>query len=220
MADYSVFDIIGPRMIGPSSSHTAGACKMANVARRIAGSPPRSVIFTLYGSFAKTGAGHGTDRALIAGILGMQPDDEKLVNAYQKAEEAGVAISIIKSEQTMEHANMARIRMTDESGQATEVLGASIGGGNILILEINGLEVELSGDYPTLVVRYRDAPGVVAVVTHVLAQHHVNIAYMRVFRHGRGAEAYMTIETDQRVSQAVCNSIVSLSEEMTAAFMV
>ena len=220
MADYSVFDIIGPRMTGPSSSHTAGACRLANTARRIAGEDILAVTFTLYGSFAKTGAGHGTDKALIAGVLGMQPDDPGIINAYETAEQSGVDVSFSYSEETMHHPNTVRIRITGKGGNTTEVVGESIGGGNIRIVEINGLDVELTGDYPTLIIQYQDVPGVVAVVTHVLAQHHINIAFMRVFRHGKGADAYMIIETDQAVDASTHSLIMGLSDGITAVYAV
>lgn len=220
MAEYSVFDIIGPRMTGPSSSHTAGACRLANTARRIAGEDISAVTFTLYGSFAKTGAGHGTDKALIAGVLGMQPDDPGIINAYEMAEQSGVDVSFSYSEETMHHPNTVRIRITGKGGNTTEVVGESIGGGNIRIVEINGLDVELTGDYPTLIIQYQDVPGVVAVVTHVLAQHHINIAFMRVFRHGKGADAYMIIETDQAVDASTHSLIMGLSDGITAVYAV
>ncbi len=220
MAEYSVFDIIGPRMTGPSSSHTAGACRLANTARRIAGEDISAVTFTLYGSFAKTGAGHGTDKALIAGVLGMQPDDPGIINAYETAEQSGVDVSFSYSEETMHHPNTVRIRITGKGGNTTEVVGESIGGGNIRIVEINGLDVELTGDYPTLIIQYQDVPGVVAVVTHVLAQHHINIAFMRVFRHGKGADAYMIIETDQAVDASTHSLIMGLSDGITAVYAV
>lgn len=220
MQEYSVFDIIGPRMTGPSSSHTAGACKMAYIARHIAGEDIKSADFTLYGSFAQTGAGHGTDKALIAGIMGMHPDDADIVNAYERAKEINLPVTFHMSEEDAPHPNTARIQTTDSNGNVTEVLGASIGGGNIRILEINRLEVEISGDYPTLIIQYRDVPGVVAVVTHVLAQHHINIAFMRVFRHGKGADAYMTIETDQSVNIKIREIIKNLSDEITTVFAV
>ncbi|HWR23943.1 MAG TPA: L-serine ammonia-lyase, iron-sulfur-dependent subunit beta, partial [Feifaniaceae bacterium] len=216
----SVFDIIGPRMTGPSSSHTAGACRLSNTALRIAGEDISAAAFTLYGSFAKTGAGHGTDKALIAGILGMQPDDPGIINAYAAAEQAGVSVSVSCSEEAQKHPNTVGIRITGKSGRVTEVVGESIGGGNIRIIEINGLDVELTGDYPTLIIRYQDVPGVVAVVTHVLAQHHINIAFMRVFRHGKGADAYMIIETDQAVELSIRDLIMGLADGITAVYTV
>ncbi len=220
MAKYGVFDIIGPSMTGPSSSHTAGACRLALTARRIAGGDVAKAEFVLYGSFAKTGRGHGTDKALIGGILGMEPDDERIVSAYELAREAGLTVDIAFSEEERAHPNTVGIRITNESGEVTEVVGESVGGGNIRIVEINGLDVELTGDYPTLIVQYQDVPGVVAVVTHVLAQHRINIAFMRVFRHGRGADAYMTIETDQQVSEGTRALIVGLSGEINRVFAV
>ena len=186
MENFSVFDIVGPRMTGPSSSHTAGAAKIALIARRIINRPVKEVRFTLYGSFAETGRGHGTDKALIGGILGFEPDDPRIREAYKYAKSRGVLVNII---------------MSDE--RWTEVKGESIGGGNILITEIDHLEVELSGDYPTLIIRHHDEPGVIAEVSHVLAQMRLNIAFMKVFRHGKGEDAYMCIETDTEVNEGM-----------------
>ena len=200
MEDYSVFDIIGPRMTGPSSSHTAGAVRLAHIARHIAGQDVAEAAFTLYGSFAETGKGHGTDKALVAGVLGMEPDDVRIKEAYAVAREQGVRISVTFSDEPAKHPNTARIEITGSGGQVTEIIGESVGGGNIRISEINGLEVEFSGEYPTLVIQHNDQPGVIAEVSHVLAQLNVNIAFMRVFRHGKGEDAYMTIETDQPVT--------------------
>ncbi len=152
MDDFSVFDIIGPRMTGPSSSHTAGAVRMAHIARHIAGMDVSSVQFTLYGSFAETGRGHGTDKALIAGILGMQTDDTRIKNAYLIAKEMGVDVAFQYSDEPVEYPNTAKMQIVGQDGNTTEVVGVSIGGGNILITEINGMAVELSGDYPTLIV--------------------------------------------------------------------
>lgn len=220
MATYSVFDIIGPRMTGPSSSHTAGACRLAHIARHIAGYDVQEASITLYGSFATTGRGHGTDKALVGGLLGMAPDDGRIADAFAVAKEAGLQVGFAWSDEPVDHPNTARIRITGKEGRVTEVVGQSVGGGNIRIVEINGLDVELTGDYPTLIVQYQDVPGVVAVVTHVLAQHHINIAFMRVFRHGKGADAYMTIETDQSVEERVQKLITGLSDEITRVFSV
>ena len=200
MEDYSVFDIIGPRMTGPSSSHTAGAVRLAHIARHIAGQDVAQATFTLYGSFAETGKGHGTDKALVAGVLGMAPDDARIKEAFAVAREQGVLVSVVFSDEPAKHPNTARIEITGSGGQQTEIVGESVGGGNIRISEINGLEVEFSGDYPTLIIQHNDQPGVIAEVSNVLAQLNVNIAFMRVFRHGKGEDAYMTIETDQKVT--------------------
>ncbi len=217
MESYSVFDIIGPRMTGPSSSHTAGAVRLAHVARHIAGMDVAEAKFTLYGSFAETGKGHGTDKALIAGALGMEPDDARIKDAYRIAAEQGVFVSVEYSDLPVSHPNTARILITGSDGRLTEVVGESVGGGSILIREINGLDVEFSGEYPTLIIQHKDQPGVIAEVSHVLAQLNVNIAFMQVFRHGKGEDAYMTIETDQTVTKemqgmmrTLCGGIIKL----------
>ena len=220
MEEYSVFDIIGPRMSGPSSSHTAGAVRLAHVARHIAGMDVAEADFTLYGSFAETGKGHGTDKALIAGALGMHQDDERIKDAYQVAREAGVLVSVQYSEEPVAHPNTARIQITGSKGQKTEVVGESIGGGSILITEINGLDVELSGEYPTLVIQHVDQPGVIAEVSAVLAVLGLNIAFMRVFRHGKGEDAYMTIETDQKITKDVLAEIEANCKAVSKLFAV
>lgn len=214
MSDFSVFDIIGPRMIGPSSSHTAGAARLAYVAWKIAGRQVKRAELTLYGSFAETGRGHGTDKALIAGILGMKPDDEGLARAPGIAAERGIDVEVIFSDDAMEQPNTARIRIESPDGTITEVVGASIGGGNILITEIDGLKVELTGDYPTLLVRHHDVPGVITEITRVLAENDINIAFMQVFRHGRGEDAFMTIETDEPIPRGFHQKILSLCPEI------
>ena len=220
MEDFSVFDIIGPRMTGPSSSHTAGAVRLAHIARKIAGEDVAEAAFTLYGSFAETGKGHGTDKALVAGALGMDPDDPRIKEAFTVAREMGVMVSVEFSDEPPKHPNTARIVITGANGQETEVVGESVGGGNIRISEINGLEVEFSGEYPTLIIQHNDQPGVIAEVSHVLAQLNVNIAFMRVFRHGKGEDAYMTIETDQPVTQEMQAMIRRLCSGINKLFAV
>lgn len=220
MEQFSVFDIIGPRMTGPSSSHTAGAVRLANIARKIAGDDVAEVAFTLYGSFAETGRGHGTDKALIAGALGLKPDDPGIKDAYQIARRDEVLVQVEYSDEPVRHPNTARIRITGSDGNITDVLGVSVGGGNILVTEIDGLGVELTGDYPTLVTQYRDEPGVIAEISHVLAQLKINIAFMRVFRHGKGEDAYMTIETDQPITDDMLRMIRMLCPTLQRVFAV
>lgn len=220
MEEFSVFDIIGPRMTGPSSSHTAGAVRLANIARHIAENDVAEAQFTLYGSFAETGRGHGTDKALIAGVLGMEPDDARIKDAYRIAREEGVIVDVEFSEEPPKFPNTARIVITGAGGQTTDVVGESVGGGNIRITEINGLAVEFSGEYPTLVIQHTDKPGVIAEVSHVLAQLNVNIAFMRVFRHGKGEDAYMTIETDQPVTREMLDMIRRLCDGIIKLFAV
>jgi len=218
--EYSVFDIIGPRMTGPSSSHTAGAVRLAHVVKHIVGKQIIEARITLYGSFAETGKGHGTDKALIAGLLGLFPDDPRIINAYELAREQGLVVLFAYSDEVMPHPNTARIHAICADEEVTEVVGESIGGGRIRITEINGLNVELSGDYPTLIVRYQDMPGVIAEVSHVLAQMKINIAFMRVFRHGKGEDAYMSLETDTPVTpemQAAIRTLCPSIEQLYTA---
>jgi L-serine dehydratase len=207
-------------MTGPSSSHTAGAVRLANIARKIAGDDVAEVAFTLYGSFAETGRGHGTDKALIAGALGLKPDDPGIKDAYQIARRDEVLVQVEYSDEPVRHPNTARIRITGSDGNITDVLGVSVGGGNILVTEIDGLGVELTGDYPTLVAQYRDEPGVIAEISHVLAQLKINIAFMRVFRHGKGEDAYMTIETDQPITDDMLRMIRMLCPTLQRVFAV
>ena len=206
---YSVFDIIGPRMIGPSSSHTAGAVRIAHIARHIAHYDVAEAAFTLYESFAETGRGHGTDKALVGGILGMEPDDRRIRDAYEIAREQGVMISMEFSDEPspVERPNTVKIRVTSSDGRSNEIIGVSIGGGKVVVMAINGLEVEVSGEYPTIVVRHTEKPGVIAEISTVLAELGINIAYMKVFRHEKGEDAFMTIETDEKISDETLQKI-------------
>ncbi len=215
MSNYSAFDIIGPRMIGPSSSHTAGAARLGYMAWKIAGGNVKRAELTLYGSFAKTGRGHGTDKALAAGVLGMEPDDERLRYSMLLMQEAGVELVIQYSDEDFDEPNTARIRITDSKGEVTDVVGSSIGGGSIVITEINGLKVEFSGEYPTLIIRQRDIPGVINGVTSILAREQINVAFMRVFRHQKSNEAYMIIETDTQVPERTKQLILDWCPEIS-----
>ncbi|MFZ5969823.1 MAG: L-serine ammonia-lyase, iron-sulfur-dependent subunit beta [Bacillota bacterium] len=196
MKNYSVFDILGPVMIGPSSSHTAGAARLGKVARYIAGTDFHSVTFHLHGSFAKTYKGHGTDRALVAGILGMEPHDEKLRNALQIAEDMGITIKFSEADLGYVHPNTVKIVFHKNDGQQAEIIGSSIGGGNIVITNIDGYEVAFTGEYATMFIRHYDKKGAISNVTTLLALHGINIATMKVSRTSKGLEASMIIETD------------------------
>lgn len=208
MKEFSVFDIIGPRMVGPSSSHTAGAVRIGLIAHRLIGSERvKKVDITLYGSFADTGYGHGTDRALLAGVLGIEPDDARVRYSVLLARSEGVEFSVKKSEMEMNHPNTARIEIVSESEKEFTVIGASVGGGNIEITEINGMEVSFSGDYPTLIIFYTDAPGAISRVTAILAEKQINVAFMKVFRSAKRMDACMVIETDAPVSRKIMDEI-------------
>ena len=215
MQNLSVFDIIGPRMIGPSSSHTAGAARLAYVAWKIAGGDVKRAELTLYGSFAETGRGHGTDKALVAGILGMEPDDENLRVSIELAKERGVDVRIIFSDEPVEQPNTARIKTVNSKGEVSELVGASVGGGNILVTELNGMKLKFTGEYPTLVIRHHDVPGVINNVTGILAKEQINVAFMRVFRHAKRQDAYMVIETDTPVPQRTKDLINDWCSEIT-----
>lgn len=219
MKEYGVFDLIGPQMIGPSSSHTAGAARLGGVAYRLADGKIRKARVTLYGSFADTGRGHGTDRAIVAGLLGLAPDDGRIRSSFALAKEQKKDISVEFSSHSMKHPNTARILIESESGQRMELVGASIGGGSIEIQEINGMEVSFGCEYPTVLIFHQDRPGVISKVTGVLAEEEINIAFMRVFRNSRRQNACMIIETDQEVNAGVLERIRGESEDIMEVCM-
>lgn len=192
----NVFDIIGPIMIGPSSSHTAGAVRIGKAASSILSGQPVKAEILLCGSFAKTYKGHGTDKALVAGILGMLPSDPRIKNSLDLAKESGLFVSFTEGEIEGAHPNTALIRLTSDTGNKVEVVGASVGGGSILINRINGLEVEFRGQNITLIVLHKDTPGMIADVTNLLAGRGVNIGNFKLRRDVKGGTAAMIIEID------------------------
>ena len=194
-----IFDILGPIMIGPSSSHTAGAVRIGRMARTLLGEKPVKADIGLYGSFAETGKGHGTDRALLAGLLGMKPDDLRIPNAYEEANRAGMAYSFRTVELRDAHPNTALLELTGKSGKQLTLQASSIGGGAIVVNKIDGIDVNFTGDFNTLIVRNQDESGSVAAITSILSQVHINVANMSVNRHRRGGDALMVIETDQHI---------------------
>ncbi|MEM1484633.1 L-serine ammonia-lyase, iron-sulfur-dependent subunit beta [Oscillospiraceae bacterium PP1C4] len=192
----NVFNIIGPVMIGPSSSHTAGAARIGRVAGALLGKPAIDAKILLHGSFAKTYRGHGTDKALIAGIMGMKPDDPRIKNSPALAEQEGLHVEIETGYIEDAHPNTAHITLRDADGGTVSVQGASVGGGNILITEVNGMDVEITGQYATLIVLHRDTPGTIAAVTDFMGKSGVNIANFRLAREQKGGIAVMTIGVD------------------------
>ena len=203
----SLFDILGPVMVGPSSSHTAGACRLGLMARAILGGMPERAQILLHGSFAATGEGHGTQRALVGGLLGLPPDDLRLREAYEEARAAGLqwefgAVDLGEDA----HPNTAVFEVT-RAGETVHLRGASLGGGRIEVAEIDGFTVALGGNYHTLVLEAQDRPGTVAMVAAILAGHGVNLATMRVDRTGRHQDALMTIECDEPIPDAVLAAI-------------
>ena len=204
MAFISVFDVLGPNMIGPSSSHTAGAEIIAFLAQKMITPPLVRVSFTLYGSFAQTDPGHGTDRALLGGIMGFSADDTRIRDSFDIAAKRGLAYSFTPNEtETDIHPNTVDIRMENAEGQVMTVRGESLGGGKVRIVRINGVKVDFSGEYNALIVVQQDKPGVVAHITNILSEHGVNIAFMRLFREAKGHTAYTIVESDERLPEGV-----------------
>lgn len=203
----SIFDVVGPVMIGPSSSHTAGAARLAHVAAAVA--PPGfwHVKFGLAGSFAKTGRGHGTDKALLAGALGLAPDDTGIRDAYALAKARGVTYDFETIELPDSHENSARITFLYDGGDAFFVEGSSIGGGRIVVTDLNGLAAEFSAESPTLVTMQYDRRGVVSAITQLLAEQGINIGVMRVNRTARGDVAVTVIETDAPVPDTIVHAL-------------
>ena len=189
-----IFDILGPVMVGPSSSHTAGA-----MARTLLGEPVTEAKIHLYGSFAETGRGHGTDRALVAGLLGMKPDDLRIPSAFEEAARAGLRYTFDVISLRDAHPNTAVLELTGKGGRALTVQASSLGGGRIMVNKLDGIEVNFTGMYSTLIVRNQDEFGSVAGVTNILSQLRINVANMSLSRQKRGGDALMVIEIDQHM---------------------
>lgn len=195
----NLLDIIGPVMVGPSSSHTAGAVRIGRVSRKLLAEEVKEAKIYFHGSFLATGKGHGTDKALIAGLLGMQVDDPAIPDSFRIAEKRGMRFSLEGINLGDVHPNSVKMNLTGISGRTLEVIAASIGGGRIQICELDGITANFSGDYPTLIVHNIDQPGHVTEVTSMLAHKGVNIATMQLYRKSRGGSAVMVIECDQEV---------------------
>jgi len=204
MKELSVFDIIGPCMIGPSSSHTAGALKISLLAGKMVKGNIKKAVFELYGSFARTYKGHGTDRALVAGVLGYKTDDVRIKDSFQFAEEQGIQFEfIVNGKVKMPHPNTVDIRLEDHNGKKVAVRGESIGGGAAKITRINGVDVSFSGEYSTIVIEQKDEKGVLAYITKCFSDFDINIAFSKLFREAKGEKAYTIIETDEKIPEDV-----------------
>ena len=203
----SVFDIIGPVMIGPSSSHTAGAVRIGKIVSSIFGEKPKEVEFQLFNSFAKTYRGHGTDLALVAGILGMDTDDPRIPDSLKIAHERGIRIVwSIQKESNAPHPNTTTITVKNDH-KTISVTGISIGGGNIQVTELNGFAISLNMNTPTIIIVHQDVPGMIAHVTEALSRYDINIAQMNVTREKAGEKAIMIIEVDSRSCEAAIDDI-------------
>lgn len=204
---YSVFDIIGPILIGPSSSHTAGACRLANAARAIFNKPIYEVSIYVYGSFSQTLFGHGTSKALVGGLLGIAPDDERLSVALELAKERKLAYHFLLDDSTISTDNIVRFEILGVGGEQMSVTGASVGGGNIIINKIDEIDLHISLKFDTIVVDHLDKPGAILDVSTILAENKVNIASMNVYRKAKHERAYMIIEIDQRIGKETLTAI-------------
>ena len=207
----SLLDIIGPVMVGPSSSHTAGACRLGLLARCLVGGTPERARIELHGSFARTGEGHGTDKAIVGGLMGFRPDDERLRTSLEIAEKEGLDYKFEKTTLDEEaHPNTVRISL-DRGDRSATMTGSSLGAGRVLVTQIDGFPVEVSGNYHTIVLVAEDIPGSVARIAGVLAEHHINIATLRLTRKERGGDAFMVIEIDDVPDERVRDELRALS---------
>lgn len=207
----SLFEVIGPVMIGPSSSHTAGAARLGYIARQVCCKGPwKRVDFYLHGSFAQTYQGHGTDKALLGGLLGFNPSDERIRESFQLALEQGLEYAFHPADLGNVHPNTVRIVVEGE-GSSREMMGSSVGGGKILVTSINHMQIEFTGQYDTIITEHQDRLGVVANVTTLLSERAINIAFLKVFRQSRGSTASMVIETDQKVNEDVLQELRTLA---------
>ncbi|WP_096435448.1 L-serine ammonia-lyase, iron-sulfur-dependent subunit beta [Alteribacter populi] len=206
----SVFDIIGPVMVGPSSSHTAGAARIGLVARQLFQQEPEWANIHLYGSFAKTYQGHGTDVALVGGLLGFDTFDERIPESIKMAEGKNIKIQFIEEDDDLDHPNTVKIKL-GKGNETMDLVGVSIGGGKVEVKELNGFKLRLSGNHPAILVVHNDRYGAIASVSAVLAQHEINIGHMEVSRKDKGEEALMVIEVDQNVNEELLSEIGALS---------
>ena len=206
----SLLDIIGPVMVGPSSSHTAGACRLGLLARGLVGGTPDNARIELHGSFARTGEGHGTDKAIVAGLMGFRPDDDRIRTALEIAEREGLKYTFAKNTLDEEaHPNSVRISL-ERGDRAAVMLGSSLGAGRVLVTEIDGFPVEVSGNYHTIVLVAEDVPGSVARIATILAEDGINIATLRLTRKQRGGDAFMVIELDEAPTPEATSRIGAL----------
>jgi len=215
----NIFDIIGPVMIGPSSSHTAGAVRIGRVSRKILGEQAVRADIELAGSFARTCKGHGTDKAIIAGILDMKPDDERIPRSFEVAAQTGLSYRFSETKLPHAHPNTAVIHLTGASGTVCTVQGASIGGGSILITKLNGMDSVFSGELDTLIVAHADIPGMIASVSLLLAGLGINIGNFRLSRPHKGRPCIMTIELDDSIEKTVVNELRALRGVISVVYM-
>ena len=209
MSSISVFDVLGPNMIGPSSSHTAGASSIAYLAWKMAGGSIKHVDFTLYGSFAETYRGHGTDKALLGGILGFKTDDTRIRDSFEIAKERGVEFQFTTNDvETDVHPNTVDIHIITDDNKTLDVRGESIGGGKCRIVKIDNVPVHFTGEYSAAIIVQKDMPGVIKHIASALSDRDINIAFMRLFREGKHERAYTIVETDSSLPEELKDAIM------------
>ena len=201
------FDIIGPIMVGPSSSHTAGACRIGKYARGILSEEPMNAVIKLSGSFKKTYKGHGTDKAIIAGLLGFNEDDKRIRDSIEIAKKEGRNFSIVEEDIENTHANTTEITMTRSNGEKVTIQGASIGGGNILITKINDAKVKINGLFDVLVVGHVDMPGMIYNISKILYEWKININGLSLHREEKSGNAIAVIEVDDKIDEKLCEEM-------------
>ncbi len=207
----SVFEIIGPVMIGPSSSHTAGAVRIGQIAANIYGGLAKKAKITFYGSFAHTYAGHGTDVAMIAGIMGMETFDTRIPRAFAEAKKAGLNIQIEENFEPVQYPNTAKIELSGDRDPIS-LIGISVGGGTVQILEINGFECHITGENPAILVFHRDVKGRIAAVANVIANHEINVSHLEVSRQAKGKIALMIFQTDEPVADSIIQELAEIKD--------
>lgn len=204
-----LFDVIGPIMVGPSSSHTSGAATIAWMTRQIFTGNAEGAEITLYGSFADTYKGHGTDRALVGGLLGFRSYDKRIRDSFELAEKAGLDVEFkVDRETETAHPNTVDILLRGDDGHELFVRGESLGGGRVRIVRLNNIKVEFTGEYSTLIVGHKDVPGTVAFITGRLAERRINIAFMKMFREEEGGDAFTVIESDSYLPDGLAEEIM------------
>ncbi len=207
MTEYSIFDIVGPVMIGPSSSHTAGAARIGNMAHQFAGDDIVSVKFYLHGSFAKTYRGHGTDKALLAGVLGYTESDEHLKQAFEIADSRGISYDFIEKDLGDVHPNSVQIVIEAKEGKKISLIGSSIGGGNIQIIQLNGIDLTISGEHPTIIAKHQSSKSVLLGITAILTQYDHDVLFMSFFKKNKDGEGIIVVEVADAVNNFVIESI-------------
>ncbi|MEC9489508.1 MAG: L-serine ammonia-lyase, iron-sulfur-dependent subunit beta [Halanaerobiales bacterium] len=203
MDNLSVFDIVGPVMIGPSSSHTAGAVRIGNLAREIVGNKLKKIKVYLHGSFKETYKGHGTDKALIGGLLGLATDDSAIKNSFALAEEEGFSFEFSAADLDEVHPNTVKLEIIDQDDVTTTIVASSTGGGSIIVSELNGTQVKLRGEYYTLITFHEDRPGLIAKISEILQIYNLNIAEMEVLRQEKGSLATAIINLDEKINDNI-----------------